>query len=182
MLAAGRRQDPLQLDDVLLAVPDDEPLRDGPDGHLAQARVLADPGCVRLGEGRQSFHPPMQPSVDPREQHPQRQRSVAGDQPDARGVIRDPAEWHRSPALAVHDPLQLAEPEGEHLGDMGKDLARTPRRLGFRAEVFGQRPRLTGGDTRSQGRVRGAGIGESIQVGGQIGGRHGRQCRTWGVR
>ena len=155
---------------------------------MPPTRISPRRGCwpilarVRLGEGRQSFQPRAQAGVDAREQHPQRQRTVAGDQPDARGVIRDPTERHRRPTFAVHDPLQLAQPEGEHLGHVGEDLARAPRRLGLRAEVLGQRPRLTGGDTVGQRRVRTAGIGESVQVGGQIGGRHGRQCRTRGVR
>jgi hypothetical protein len=128
--------------------------------------MQSDPGRVRRGKGRQPFQPRAQAGVDAREQHPYRQRSVALDQPDARRVLGHATERHRRLAVAVHDPLQLTQPEGEHLGHMGEDLARTPRRLGFRAEVLGQRPRFAGGDTVSQRRVRAAGIGESIQVGG----------------
>ena len=65
-----------------------------------------------------------QAGVDAREQHAQGQAPVALDDPDPDRVVGGAPERHGGRAIAIDDPLHLAEPEGEHLLDVGEDLAR----------------------------------------------------------
>ena len=167
---------------MLLAVAQDEPFRDVPDRHLAEPRVHTDLGPVGVGQCREPVEPRTKPIVDAGEQHAQRQGSITGDQADPGRVVRHPAEGHGRAAIALEDPLQLTEPEREHLRHVGEDLARSPRCLGLRAEGRGQWPRFSGGHTSSQGRVGAAGIGKAVQLGAGLGHRHGRKCRMPGVR
>ena len=54
--------------------------------------------------------------------------------------VGDPSEWLRA-GRHIHDPLRFAEPEREHLLEVGEQLARSPRRLGRVIEPLGKRPR-----------------------------------------
>ena len=62
----------------------------------------------------------------PRVQLVERQAPLPLDGGQAGGVGRDPPERDRLVTPGVHDPLQLAVPEREHLGDVGEDLGRSP--------------------------------------------------------
>ncbi len=167
---------------MLLAVAKDEALCEMPDRHLAQSRMHADLRPVAVAERRKPVQPSAQPVVDAREEHADRKRAVPRDQADPGDIVRDPPEGNGRGAVPIHDPFQLTEPERKHLGNVGEDLARTPRRLGLRPESGGQRPGLAGGDPSRQCGVGAAGIGQPVQFGPWIGLRHGRQCRTRGVR
>jgi len=47
-----------------------------------------------------------------------RQAPIALDDPEAQVVGRDAAERHRRRPVARHDPLDLAQPERRHLGQV----------------------------------------------------------------
>jgi hypothetical protein len=158
-------------------VPEDEPVRDAAGGHLAEARVDPDPRPIGVRERGQATHPRLDPAVDPLEEDAQRQRSVALDHADPQRVLGSPPEGHRRFPVAVHHPLELTEPERQHLDHVGEHLARSPRRLGFRAERRRQLPWLPGGDAWPQPCVGVASGLQPIQILG-----HGRQCGTTGVR
>ena len=112
------------------------------------------------------------------EQHAQ--RAASGHARSSRSARCRRRRARRAPAVrpAVHRVTRSSSPSQirQHLGDVGQQLARTPRRLGFRAECHGQRPRLPVRHGRTQTRrSRPAGPrSRSSSI------RHGRQCRTRG--
>jgi hypothetical protein len=172
-----------ELGVVVLGVADDEPLREGRHGQLAEPRVEPHLRPVRLGELWQPRLPCRQASVEAGEQDAQRERPLALDHPDPDRVLGRAPERDRGGAVPIEDALELAEPEGEHLDDVGEDLARAPRRLGLGPECGRQRPWLAGRDARRQALVGVASRGDpsGSEAGGSVDG-HGGQCGTPGVR
>ena len=90
------------------------------------------------------------------------------------------------PGRHIHDALGLAEPEREHLLEVGEQLARSPRRLGRVIEPLGKRPGGSSLEGRPKtgeplGRRRPAGCRSRSCVAAAVVGRHRRQFRTRGV-
>ena len=79
---------------------------------------------------------------------------------------------------AGHDPLHLALPVRDHLGDVGQDLGRSPGRFRGIVEALGHGPRRAidhaGAGRRESGRT----FLEPLEQGVVM---HGGQCRTSGV-
>ena len=95
------------------------------------------------------MRPALEPRVDPRVQLPGRQRPIAADERDPNGIAADPAEGNGL-GWSGEDPLDLAQPVGKHLGDVGEQLHRTPGRLGIMVEPGGERPRCSGIDAGAE--------------------------------
>ncbi len=173
------REDAIQLGDMVLGMAESEPFEDHRGWHLAEPGVQTDRSSFGLAERAETPRPVAQARVHPVEQHPQRQRPIALDAAEPQRIVRHAPEGGRS-WRAVDHSLELAQPERQHLGDMGEDLARPPRGLRACPEVGREVPWFAGSDPRSEGSVRSPGVGESVQIGRD--GRHGRQCRMRGVR
>src|SRR3954471_7038715 len=86
------------------------------------------PSPFRLRKVGPATPPAVDPHEDPRQKLADRERSVTGDHRNTNLLGRHPPErlW---PRCHVDDPFRLAEPEREHLLEVGKQLARSPRRL-----------------------------------------------------
>ena len=78
---------------------------------------------------------------DASEQLAQRQRPVAADGADPDDIGGDAPEGDRRGRWALENPLDLPEPEREHLLDVGEDLGWGPMRLILSPVVLGQLPR-----------------------------------------
>src|SRR4051794_31931474 len=103
-----------QLLDVLLDVARDEPLGQLRRRHPAEPRGESRPAGLPPPQFVEPLLPAPPVGVDPGEELAQRQRAVAPDDADAKGIVGRPAD--RDIATAGNDPLELAEPERKHLG------------------------------------------------------------------
>ncbi len=144
-----RLEDAGELFDVTLQVAEEHPFDDGPDGHLAERRMRAEPLEVGIGDCAQTDHGRVRLGGDPVEQLTRGEQPVAPDRLDPVRVGLHPPKGHRF-AKPVEDPLDLADPVRQHLGDMGEELWRVPARLGLCAEVLARGPRRAGLDRRSE--------------------------------
>ena len=132
---------------------------DAADRHLAEASggrpTLARSSASSVGQPlAQSRRPPSMRANRTRSG----QRSVALDQRDPDRVVGDPPERHGLRPVAVDDPLQLAEPERQHLGDVGEHLARAPatprvRCRTSRPAATARRPSTRGASSASAARA-----------------------------
>lgn len=149
-----------KLVEVIFEMTRDHPLGDLRDGHLASRRVEASPvagGLIQLGPPPA---PAFDPGGDPRFKLGDRQGPVPADDGDPAFVGGDPPERFGA-RLRGDDPLDLAEPIGEHLHEVGQDLGRAPGRLRSVIEALGKGPRTAGSQCRCQALEAGFGSHQS---------------------
>src|ERR1700730_3039640 len=134
---------------MLLQVTHDEPIQHREDRHLAPRGMKSAPGELVRGQCSDAPVVALGAGLDPLEQLAQREAAVALDHAQPQRILRGSSE-RSGLGRSVEDPLHLAEPEREELGEVGQGLARPPGGLRLGPEPLGQGPWFAGLDRRAE--------------------------------
>lgn len=172
--AAAKRN--RELIEMALNVVNDEAGRDIGNGQHPERDMAPGPSATRRVELWPTPPPAFQANLHPRDQLPERKRSVAFDERQPKLIGRDTAERDRRIANVKH-PFRFTEPVGEHLLEMSQNLAWPPGGLGRVVEPGRERPRSARPQRATERYQASAGLRQpSIKI--VI--VHARQCRTKG--